>query len=204
MTPMTQQEVDRWYKTVAWLNVRDYLIRKNPLCQHIDDDGKRCDQASRVVHHLISPLDRWDLRDVWSNLVAVCVRHHSGGTRGETQGTKYAPTYGPDPGYGASQEVYVHEVNYAGEVAKTGVGGKEFTSGINLSESDVDRICREALGDSTEEELLDLAKTSVARGFVYAMKHGQPFDRKMYPSPEELEYLKRCQAKYGDREGWNL
>lgn len=197
----TEQEVTRWYKTVEWLNVRDYVIRKNPLCQFVDDDGKQCDQASRIVHHIVDPKDAWELRAIWSNLVAVCALHHQGGQRGETQGYRYAPTLGPDPGYGCEQEVFVHEVKST-ELVPTGKDGKAFTAGgPNLS--NVDEICAAALGDSTEEELYDLALTSTARAFVYAMTHGQPFSPSMFPTDADLVYLKRCIQKYGpEREGW--
>jgi hypothetical protein len=196
---MTQHEVDRWYKTVAWISVRDYVIRKNPICQHIDEDGKRCDQASNVVHHLISPLDRWDLRADWSNLTAVCARHHQGGQRGETQGYRYAPTYGPDPGYGCEQEIYIHEVKSV-DLVPTGKDGKQFSSG-GPSDATLDAMLAD-VADVTYEEACDFAETSNARAFCFAMKNGQPFDRKMFPSDQELAYLAKCQAKWSGRDGW--
>lgn len=199
---MTEQEVTRWYKTVAWISVRDYVIRKNPICQHIDEDGKRCDQASRVVHHLIDPKDAWELRTIWSNLVAICVRHHQGGQRGETQGYRYSPTFGPDPGYGCEQEVYIHEVNHAAEIVPTGKDGKQFVSGGPNSDA-LDALMAD-VADISFEEACDFAETSRARAFVYAMKNGKPFDRKEYPTDAELAYLAKCQGKYGDRDGWNL
>lgn len=197
---MTQQEVDRWYKTVEWLNVRDHLIRKNPVCQFIDEDGKRCDQASKVVHHIVSPLDDWEQRTFWGNLTAVCPRHHQGGQRGETMGYRYAPTHGPDVGYGMEPEVFIHEVKLV-DLVPTGTAGKAFASG-GPTDAALDALMAE-VADISYEEACDLAETSGARGFLHAMKNGLPFDRKMFPTHEELEHLAKCVQKYGpERDGW--
>jgi hypothetical protein len=190
---MTKQELDRWYRTAEWTNFRAYVIRKNSLCQFVDEDGKRCLEASRVVHHLISPLDDWNRRTDWANVTAVCARHHQGGQRGETQGYRYAPTVGPDLGYGVESEVYVHLPN---EVVPTGKEGKQYTS-VTLKPGMVTALL-DGVVDVTFEEACDLAETSYARMCVHN-------GRRDLVSREALAELKRCQQKYGrDREGWAL
>ena len=187
---MTEQDVQKFYHTAEWTKTRDYVIRKNAICQHIDEDGRRCDQASRVVHHLVSPLDDWNRRTDWSNLTAVCPTHHQGGQRGETQGYRYAPTVGPDPGYGCEQQVFVH-VQKTDEPVKTGVAGPQFTAGT-LKPEIVDALLAD-VADTTEEELMDLMNTSHTRAALYAG---------MKVAPAAMEELKRCQEKYSGREGW--
>jgi hypothetical protein len=71
------------------------LVRsKNPICQYLSDDGEQCTHASAIVHHLVDPKDNAALFFDWKNLVAVCVGHHQGGQRGETQGYFYCHTIG--------------------------------------------------------------------------------------------------------------
>lgn len=79
----------RWrYKT------QPLVLSKNPQCQHIDEFGKQCTHHSQAVHHLADPKDRPELAFDWTNLVAVCFRHHAGGQRGETQDARYCATIG--------------------------------------------------------------------------------------------------------------
>jgi len=74
----------------VWRTVRDAVINKNLICQAVID-GKQCTHLSEVVHHLISPDVNWELRQTWSNLVAVCKQHHSN-SPGDSGEYRYVPT----------------------------------------------------------------------------------------------------------------
>lgn len=81
------------YGSYRWrYKFQPLVISKNPQCQHLHDDGTQCTARSRVVHHLVDPKDSPERAFDWSNLVAVCFKHHPGGQRGETQGYRYAAT----------------------------------------------------------------------------------------------------------------
>ena len=86
------------YNSRRWRDhVQPLVLRRNPLCQYIDDRTmQQCSNKSSVVHHIADPKDRPDLAFAWSNFVAVCPFHHSGGTRGETQHNLYTHTMGWD------------------------------------------------------------------------------------------------------------
>lgn len=90
--------VAKLYQTRRWKDATNgvaALVRvKNPTCQFIDERGVQCTHASAVVHHLVDPKDNPTLFFDWQNLVAVCVGHHQGGQRGETQGYRYCHTMG--------------------------------------------------------------------------------------------------------------
>jgi hypothetical protein len=82
------------YGTYRWrYKLQPLFLSKNPQCQNITD-GKQCAHHSQAVHHLVDPKDDPKLAFDWTNLVAVCFKHHAGGQRGETQEERYAATIG--------------------------------------------------------------------------------------------------------------
>ena len=52
------------------------MLRLNPICQRLDDDGKQCDRPATVVHHLRSPRECPTRFLDPTNVVCVCERHH--------------------------------------------------------------------------------------------------------------------------------
>ena len=83
----------RWKKPGG---VSDLMRQKNPQCQWCDRwTNSQCTRPSEVVHHLKDWKDAPELFFEWSNLVAVCENHHSGGQRGDTQAYFYTNTIGP-------------------------------------------------------------------------------------------------------------
>jgi len=77
-----------------WRLVSQAFRRANPICQAIDD-GNRCYAPAELVHHLISPNERPDLRIFWPNLVSLCANHHTP-DEGDGKQYDYAPTTLPD------------------------------------------------------------------------------------------------------------
>ena len=81
----SRQVEEKRYNRQSWRNerygLRAALLARNPVCQRIIDD-EQCHNASRIIHHLTSPLDRPELFYETKNLVCVCVDHHPGGERG--------------------------------------------------------------------------------------------------------------------------
>ncbi len=83
------------YGTYRWrYKTQPLVLSKNPQCQNIDESGKQCTHKSEAVHHLVDPKDDVSLAFDWTNLVAVCFKHHAGGQRGETQDARYCATIG--------------------------------------------------------------------------------------------------------------
>jgi hypothetical protein len=84
-----------FYWSAEWRKFAAAHRACNPQCQFLDTTGKRCQKQSQAVHHLRDPRDAPELRVSWSNTVGVCMEHHQGGQRGETQAYRYAPTKDP-------------------------------------------------------------------------------------------------------------
>jgi 5-methylcytosine-specific restriction protein A len=83
-------EVRKLYHTKRWEHFTSYAIRKNPQCQRIVD-GKRCEQFSKVCHHIVSPRVKLHLMFDLANILCVCFAHHPN-TPGEEDLTRYVPT----------------------------------------------------------------------------------------------------------------
>lgn len=91
--------MSRLYGKRSWRDgTAPWLKRHNPICQALLPDGRQCSRASRVAHHLRDPRDfpegSYDPR----NLVCVCLNHHPGGARGESERSpaRYVGTVGND------------------------------------------------------------------------------------------------------------
>ena len=93
MTTATKAEKDRYENGRAWRWLAKTVIASNPICQAIETEtGEQCHNPSSIVHHLVAPETCWELRNVVSNLCAVCPRHHAGGARGDNNRLDYVPT----------------------------------------------------------------------------------------------------------------
>jgi hypothetical protein len=89
-----QQPERQFEKSWAWRKHSKLVRDKNPICQ-ATDNGVRCEQQSRIVHHLHGPGDDWHSRFGWDVLVATCYEHHIT-TPGDAGKYNYAPTVGMD------------------------------------------------------------------------------------------------------------
>jgi 5-methylcytosine-specific restriction protein A len=86
----------RLYFSTAYLKFRNFLMCRNAQCQRIEN-GIRCMEMSRVLHHLIDPKIRPGLFLKASNCVCLCFAHHPGGEAGTPTwevGRDYVATYG--------------------------------------------------------------------------------------------------------------
>lgn len=153
---MIAADVKRLYQSRNWRDrTQPFLLKKNPLCQFVDSDGRQCGQPSTIGHHLVDPKDNPELFFAFSNLVGVCANHHAGGQRGETQGYRFCHTIG------ALDAVYPHGVCYpewhklyvpgkvlkddsAGPVVPTGEFGRQFQSSA-LGENKLDAALEEPI-----------------------------------------------------------
>jgi hypothetical protein len=86
-----QDELRRLYRTKRWIHFRDHMISRNPLCQRILESGKRCEQFSKIAHHIISPRVNPELMFDAENILCVCVSHHPN-TEGEEDPSRYVQT----------------------------------------------------------------------------------------------------------------
>jgi hypothetical protein len=84
--------VSIWERGNDWRKISQAVRRRNPICQAIENT-QQCTSPAELVHHIISPEDRWDLRADWKNLVAICYRHH-GPETGDAGRFEYVPTIG--------------------------------------------------------------------------------------------------------------
>jgi hypothetical protein len=84
-------EVMKVYHTKRWERFKMYMRSRNPLCQRILDNGKQCEQFSKILHHIISPRVRPDLMFDAANILCVCQAHHPS-TEGEEDPSRYVPT----------------------------------------------------------------------------------------------------------------
>jgi len=129
-------ETARFEAGRAWREVSATFRRRNPLCQAIVD-GVRCLNEAKIVHHLIAPEERPDLRIDWKNLVACCLAHH-GPEAGDVGRYEYAPTKLIDG------TEHPHLRRYGNQLQATGTpGAKLFTSGA-AAITNADEILEEA------------------------------------------------------------
>ena len=93
MSTATKAEKDRYENSRPWRWLAKTVINWNPICQAIEPEtGEQCHSPACIVHHLVAPEVYWELRNVVSNLCAVCPRHHAGGARGDNNRLDYVPT----------------------------------------------------------------------------------------------------------------
>ena len=85
-------EVQKFENSKGWRAVSHAVRQRNPICQAIEH-GEQCTKPSTQTHHLEAPETRPDLRIEWSNLVALCDRHHIPG-KGDAGLFQYVPTIG--------------------------------------------------------------------------------------------------------------
>lgn len=83
-------KVRQFELSTAWINYSQAVRSNNPLCQVVEN-GRQCQHVSELTHHIVDPKDAWDLRLDWSNLVAICFKHHSH-ARGDIVPRQYVPT----------------------------------------------------------------------------------------------------------------
>lgn len=62
--------------TSKWDRLAIAFRRKHPFCRFCEQDGR--DDLAECVDHIIPAAQREDLRYEWSNLQALCARHHDG------------------------------------------------------------------------------------------------------------------------------
>jgi hypothetical protein len=69
-------DVDLLYGRVRWINFREFILHRRPLCQKIIK-GTPCRNPSRIIHHLISP--RVDISKFVDpdNVLALCETCHT-------------------------------------------------------------------------------------------------------------------------------
>ena len=83
--------IRRLYHTQRWERFKQYMRARNPQCQRLLDNGKRCEQFSVILHHIISPRVALHLMFDAANILCVCESHHPN-TEGEQDVTRYVPT----------------------------------------------------------------------------------------------------------------
>lgn len=81
--PLGVAERKRFYDSALWQQTRDAKIRRDPLCQGCAHEGY-AEQARHVDHWLSLSTGGDQIAD--SNLVSLCVSHHSRKTRSEMDG----------------------------------------------------------------------------------------------------------------------
>jgi hypothetical protein len=86
-------ETAKLYACSKWRNVSRMVREQNYRCQRLYA-SIQCWSQSRLVHHLISPLDRPELMYDPKNLVALCIKCHGGqaGTPLWEEGVHYVAT----------------------------------------------------------------------------------------------------------------
>jgi hypothetical protein len=94
--------VRRWENQQTWRTVSKAVRRRNPFCQAIEH-GQQCNCPSTQVHHIQAPETHPELMIAWSNLVALCDRHHLPG-KGDRGLFRYIPTVGFNDG-----ELFPHD-----------------------------------------------------------------------------------------------
>lgn len=77
-----RRDRDPNYRTLfdskAWSTKRTAKLKRNPLCEWIDD-GTQCNTPAKYVQQISPGTDRGALAD--ENLRSLCPSHHSGDTR---------------------------------------------------------------------------------------------------------------------------
>lgn len=95
--------LEKLYRSAAWLKqFRPRFLSQNPICQHIDEFGKRCHAPAHQLHHLIEPHTTAQFYDP-KNVVGLCREHHSNapGTPHWVEGKDYVPTIWQVPSFGS-------------------------------------------------------------------------------------------------------
>lgn len=125
--PKTAQEVNRFENGKSWRRT-SYLVRAlNPVCQRIDPDtGEQCHSAAEMVHHILAPDTHWELRQDFSNLVALCKPHHPN-TSGDNYRQNYVPTREVNSILG-TEVFHAHEQHAEKVIVATGARGKQGTT----------------------------------------------------------------------------
>ena len=83
-------EIRKLYHTKRWERFAWYMLCRNQPCQRLVD-GKRCEHAAKICHHVISPRTQLALMFDGQNILCVCAAHHPN-TQGESDLTRYVPT----------------------------------------------------------------------------------------------------------------
>src|SRR5262249_40024169 len=66
----------KWYHNAPWTRFRKTLVQLNPICQVVFAGGRRCMNAAKVGHHLVSPFDDITRFLDPRNVVAICEACH--------------------------------------------------------------------------------------------------------------------------------
>jgi len=69
-----RDENDKFYSTNQWKQLRDYFIKRNPICSWCDEEGKT--KLADVVDHIL-PIKKGGSRTDENNLQSLCHRHHN-------------------------------------------------------------------------------------------------------------------------------
>jgi hypothetical protein len=90
---VNRDEVDLSYRHADWVRFSKTVRAYNTICQHIDADGVRCNRASEIAHHILSPRTAPTRRLDPRNVACLCHDHHYT-TEGESSHSKrtLAPT----------------------------------------------------------------------------------------------------------------
>ncbi|MGZ4238118.1 MAG: HNH endonuclease signature motif containing protein [Solirubrobacteraceae bacterium] len=72
----TRSVNDSFYSPKAWRLARSAQLFREPLCEHVDQAGKRCYAIAEHVHHR-RPIEEGGARRDPANLMSVCASHHT-------------------------------------------------------------------------------------------------------------------------------
>jgi hypothetical protein len=123
----TPQEVNRFENSKNWRRTSAMMRNHNPVCQRIDPaTGEQCNRASEMVHHILAPETHWELRQDFSNLVAVCKPHHPN-TTGDNHRQNYTPTREVNILLG-TEVFHAHAQHAEKVIVATGAVGKQGTT----------------------------------------------------------------------------
>lgn len=68
--------VDLMYGRVRWINFREFILHRRPMCQRLVK-GEPCRNPARIVHHLISPRSDISKFTDPNNVLALCETCHT-------------------------------------------------------------------------------------------------------------------------------
>jgi hypothetical protein len=83
-------EYHNWLNKSVWRKCSAAVKNQNVQCQ-VTENGQQCMNLSSETHHILSGRDYPALRLNWSNLVAVCGKHHPNAD-GDMDRYDYVPT----------------------------------------------------------------------------------------------------------------
>jgi len=69
-----REEIDKYYSTSQWKQLRGWYIKNNPLCCWCNDEGKTT--IAEVIDH-ITPIKKGGSKTDENNLQSLCHRHHN-------------------------------------------------------------------------------------------------------------------------------